>query len=148
MILYTPAKFKSEHGSVTRPLTGTVATLSCPSSYFILNAPGFDSGHFESVNAGAGCVSVLLLILTLEVRTISQHQGEIFIFIKMMCDIFSSFHRCAGAGLRLAADTDSEIDKHLGEIFSFINIMYDIFSSFHRCAGAGLRLAADTVSDS
>ena len=62
---------KSEHGSVTRPLTGTVATLSCPSSYFILNAPGLDSGHFVSVSAGAGCVSVLLLILTLEVRTIS-----------------------------------------------------------------------------
>ena len=58
-----------------------------------------------------------------QVRTISQHRGEIFIFIKMLCDNFSSFHRCAEAGLRLAADTVSDSREvsadHLnpGEIF-------------------------------
>ena len=32
--------------------------------FSLIPTPGLDSGHFESVNAGAGCVSVLFLILT------------------------------------------------------------------------------------
>ena len=72
----------------------------------------------------------------------------------MMCDIFSSFHRCAGAGLRLAAVTVSDsrevsVDHlHPGEIF------IDVTTSHNNAIGvlgwcvSGLRLAADTVSDS
>ena len=90
---------------MTRPLSGTVATLSCPSSYFILNAPGLDSRHFVSVSARV----CLRLVADFDSRSENhQHLGEIFIFIKMMCDIFSSCHRCAGAGLRLAAVTVSD----------------------------------------
>ena len=81
---------------MTRPLTGTFATLSCPSSYFILNAPGLDSGHFVSSCGRAGCVSVLLLILILEVRTIST---EVRYLSLSRCCVTSSHHRIGVLGL-------------------------------------------------
>ena len=54
------------------------------------NAPGLDSRHFVSVSAGAGCVSVLLLILTLEVRTIST---EVRYLSLSRCCVTTSHHR-------------------------------------------------------
>ena len=135
-------------------------------------APGLDSGHFVSRRGRAGCVSVLLPILTpvfvkWEVRTIrtevrssslsswcvtTSHlaisvlgrvsvlllllflivekwdAGEIFIYIKMMCDNFSSSDRCA-------VSDSWEVRTILAEVrYLSIKMMCDNFSSSYRCA--------------